>query len=234
MTAVVDTGSDLRLAVLVPAYQAAATIQDVVRDALRRVECVLVLDDGSTDETAERARSVGAEVVRHEVNRGKGAALVSGMRRLKDLGFTHALSMDADRQHLGSEIPKLVAAAREDPRALVVGARTTAGKPVAAMNLLANRVANLAVRMAAGIAVDDTQSGFRVYPIAATLALPTSGPRFEYESGILVRAARAGIPLRWVPVDVYYPPIAERLSHYRKVLDTLRIVREMLPLLTRR
>ena len=223
-----------RLAALIPAYQAASTIQRVVQDASQQVEFVLVVDDGSTDDTAARARTGGAEVVRHTVNAGKGAALVTGMARLQSLGFTHALTMDADGQHLGTEIPKLAAAVRTDPDALIIGARTIGDQSVASVNLLGNRVANRAVRAATGITLDDTQSGFRVYPIAATLSLPRRGTRFEYETGVLVRAARAGIAIRSVPVDVYYPPVAERRTHYRKVLDTLRVIREMLPLLVRR
>ena len=223
-----------RIAVLIPAYEAAATVGAVVADAWTAGLPILVVDDGSRDDTAARARTAGAEVVRHDANRGKGAALLTGMRRLAEQGFTHALTMDADGQHLGRTIPVLLAEVARDPTALVVGARAIGAQAVAAANLLGNRVANLAVRAAAGRVVDDTQSGLRVYPLATVLPLPVSGLHFEYETTVLVHAARAGIPLRSVMVDVYYPPIPLRRSHYRKVLDTLRIIRAMLPLLLRR
>lgn len=223
----------LRVAVLIPAYQSAATIAPVIADARCHVDTVVVVDDGSTDATAERARLAGAEVVRHERNRGKGAALVSGMRHLAGRGFTHALSMDADGQHLGSEIPTLLAATRADPAAIVIGVRAIGSQEVAAVNLFGNRFANAAIRLAAGADVGDTQSGFRVYPLASVLTLPIDGERFEYESAIIIRAVRAGIPVRSVTVAVYYPPIAERRTHYRKVVDTLRIIRAVAPLLIR-
>ena len=224
---------DVRAAVLIPAYQCAATIAPVVSDARAHLTPVVVVDDGSDDGTAERARLAGAEVLRHERNGGKGAALLTGMRHLATRGFTHALTMDGDGQHLGGEIPALLAEARIDPTAIVVGTRAIGGQEVAAANLFGNRFANLAVRIAAGVNVGDTQSGFRMYPIASTLALPVDGERFEYETTVIIRAARAAIPIRSVVVRVYYPPIAERRSHYRKVVDTLRIRRAVAPLIVR-
>lgn len=222
-----------RTAILVPAYQCAATIAAVITDARAHLQSIVVVDDGSDDATAERARLAGAEVLRHERNRGKGAALLTGMRHLAARGFTHVLTMDGDGQHLGGEIPPLLAAARADPTAIVIGVRRIEGQHVAAANLFGNRFANAAIALAAGRAVSDTQSGFRVYPLAAVLALPVDGERFEYESTVIIRAARAGIAVISVPVAVYYPPIAERRTHYRKVVDTLRIIRAVAPLLLR-
>ncbi len=223
----------VRAGAVIPAYEAAATIERVVADARRQLDRVVVVDDGSEDATAERARLAGAEVLRHPANRGKGAALQTGMRHLAAHGFTHALSMDADGQHLAREIPKLLAVAAEEPTALVIGVRTIGTQSVDGLKLFGNRFANLCVSFAAGTDIADTQSGFRVYPLAAVLALPVPGERFEYESTVAIYAARAGVPLRSVAVDVYYPPIAERHSHYRKVADTLRIIRAVAPLLLR-
>jgi hypothetical protein len=84
------------------------------------------------------------------------------------------------------------------------------------------------------VPLPDTQSGFRVYPLATMLRLPQQGEHFEYESTSIIFAARARVPIRSIPVDVYYPPVAERRSHYRKVVDTLRIIRAVAPLLLRR
>jgi glycosyltransferase involved in cell wall biosynthesis len=225
--------TSLRVAVLIPGYQCAATIAPVIADAHRFLDTVVVVDDGSDDGTAERARLAGAEVLRHDRNRGKGASLLTGMRHLADRGFTHALTMDADGQHLGGEIPTLLAAARADPTAIVIGVRTIGSQEVAAVNLFGNRFANAAIRVAAGADVGDTQSGFRIYPLASVLVLPVVGERFEYESTVIIRAVRAGIPVRSVSVAVYYPPIAERRTHYRKIVDTLRIIRAVAPLLLR-
>lgn len=229
-----DEAEPFRPAVLIPCYDGAATIAAVVAGARAHLEHVLVVDDGSRDDTAERARLAGAEVIRQSSNCGKGAALVTGMRQLASAGFTHALSMDGDGQHLGSEIPTLLAAARANPAAIVIGARMIGDQAVAATNLFGNWFANRAAEIAAGVPLGDTQSGFRVYPLSAVLALPIDGDRFEYETTVIIRAARAGMPIRSTPTRVYYPPVAERRSHYRKVEDTLRIIRAVAPLLWRR
>ena len=221
-------------AILIPAYQCAATIGPVVGGARAHGLPILVVDDGSSDDTGARARAEGADVVRHSMNHGKGAALVTGMRELAARGFTHALTMDGDGQHLPHEIPTLLNAAAEAPTAIVIGVRRRGSQAVAGINLFGNRFANLCVRSAAGVPLPDTQSGFRVYPLATMLHLPTQGRHFEYESSSIIHAARADVPIHSLPVDVYYPPIAERRSHYRKVVDTLRIIRVVAPLLVRR
>jgi glycosyltransferase involved in cell wall biosynthesis len=215
----------LHVAALIPAYQAAATVGGVVRGVLDRVPQVVVVDDGSTDATAAAARDAGAAVVRHAANRGKGAALVTGLAHLAAAGATHALTLDADGQHLPSEIPKLLAATARAPRALVVGVRMKEGHEIRGINRFGNWVADRLMTAIAGTALPDTQSGFRVYPIAATLALGARGSRFDFETEILLRAARAGVPLEGVPVGVHYPPVAERVSHFRPWVDTARIVR---------
>jgi glycosyltransferase involved in cell wall biosynthesis len=223
-----------RAAVLIPAYDCAATIGPLVAGARAQDLPVLVVDDGSGDDTAAAARAAGAEVVAHARNRGKGAALVTGMRALAAHGFTHALSMDGDGQHLPREIPALLGAAAECPQAIVIGVRRRGDQRVAGINLFGNRFANVCVQRAAGVPLADTQSGFRVYPIATMLRLRVQGTHFDYESSAIIHAARADVPIRSLPVDVYYPPIEERHSHYRKVVDTLRIIRVVAPFLVRR
>lgn len=226
--------SVFRPALLVPAYDCAGTLGAVLTDARVHDLPMLVVDDGSSDDTVTVAHAAGADVLRHPINRGKGAALVTGMRALAGRGFTHALTMDGDGQHLPREIPRLLSAASADPSAIVIGVRRRGNQKVAGINLFGNRFANRCVRRAAGVPLPDTQSGFRVYPIGTMLRLPKQGEHFEYESTSLIFAARAHVPIRSVDVDVYYPPIAERRSHYRKVVDTLRIIRAVAPLLLRR
>jgi glycosyltransferase involved in cell wall biosynthesis len=217
---------------LVPALDAAETIGDVVRGSLRRLDCVVVVDDGSGDATAAEARAAGAELVSHGENFGKGAALVSGLRYLLERGFTHAISLDADGQHLPDEIPQLVEESEAHPEAIVCGARQIEAD-VAPIKRFGNEFANLWVRIATGRDLGDTQCGFRVYPIAATLGLGSTGQRFDFETEVLIRAVRAGIDVRSVPIRVYYPPPDVRISHYDTVRDTVRIIEAVVGLILR-
>ncbi len=216
------------IAALVPAYQAAATIAEVVRTTQAVLPRVLVVDDGSADDTAARAGAAGADVVRLPVNQGKGAALTAGLRRLAAAGVARALTLDADGQHLPDQIPVLLAASDEAPGAIVVGVRRKAGQEIRRINLIGNAIADFFMRRIAGRSLPDTQSGFRVYPVAATLALGTQGTRYDFETEVLLRAARRGMDVRGVEVAVYYPPVAERVSHYRPWVDTWRIIRTVL------
>ena len=221
------------VAALIPAYQAAATIGEVVAGARRYITRVLVVDDGSTDDTAGRAAAAGAEVVRHAANAGKGAALATGLRALAADGVGRAVTLDADGQHLPAEIPALLAASDAAPQAIVVGARRKAAHTIARLNRLGNWIADGVLRAIARRPLPDTQSGFRVYPVGATLARGVRGRHYDFETEVLLRAARRGIPLVGVPVDVHYPPVAQRVSHFRPGRDTLRIVETVLRVLAR-
>lgn len=217
---------------LIPALDCAPTIAAVVAGCLEHVDRVMVVDDGSADATAENARAAGAEVLSHGGNLGKGSALRSGLHLLAERGISHAISLDGDGQHLPAEIPGLVAESSAHPAALVLG-RRPADREAAAINRFGNDFANRWVRIATGRTLGDTQCGMRVYPIAATLALAPIGRRFDFETEILIRAARAGMEIRSVPVRVYNPPPELRHSHYDKLWDTVRIIEMVVGLMLR-
>jgi glycosyltransferase involved in cell wall biosynthesis len=224
---------DHSVAVLIPALNCAGTIADVVAGARRLVDRVLVVSDGSVDATAERAAAAGAQVVRHETTRGKGAALQTGLHLLAQRGFERVLTMDGDGQHLSDQIPLLLEASHAEPTALILGARRVEAGATTPLRLFGNRFANRWVEIACGQTLPDTQSGFRIYPLRATLALGVRATHFAFETEVLIRAARAGMSIRSVPVTAYYPPVAERVSHFRPFLDTVRIIFVVLGLIFR-
>ena len=219
-----------RVAVLIPGYDVELTVAEVVRGSLAFVEKVLVVDDGSSDGTARVAESAGAQVLRHDRNLGKGAALQSGMRRLQELGFTHAFTVDGDGQHLPAEIPVLLEACVESREAIFIGKRRREeGQEVAGIRQFGNEFANWWVSRAAGRQLPDTQSGFRIYPLEPTLGLGATRQHYDFESEILILAARRGVEIRSREVRVFYPPPDELISHYAPWLDTIRIIRIVAP-----
>jgi glycosyltransferase involved in cell wall biosynthesis len=219
-------GSTGSICVLIPTYENERTVGDVVRRALLAAGEVIVIDDGSTDGTAGILRSIGGiEVITHAPNRGKGAALRSGFRRALERGHEWAITLDADGQHDPAEIPRLLDAIREGPRAIIIGARgmKAGGAPLRCRAGLA--LSNALVRVLAGLGLPDSQSGFRAYPLREVLALGIRTGGFELEVEVILKAAWAGLEVRHVPVSVRYPGRrGERASHFRPVRDTIRIL----------
>ena len=220
-----NSSSSYRLCIIIPTYNNAGTIRQVVDDACRICADVIVVNDGSTDDTSEILTTLPSTttVVSYAKNKGKGHALVEGFRKAKELGFTHAVTMDADGQHFADDIPLLVKAMKKNPDAIIVGSRNLTEENMPPQNTFANRFSNFWFRLQTGIDLPDTQSGFRLYPLASLKGLSLITSRYEAELELMVFAAWAGVSVLSVPVRVYYPPAEERVSHFRPVYDFFRI-----------
>ncbi|HEU4408708.1 MAG TPA: glycosyltransferase family 2 protein [Polyangiaceae bacterium] len=210
----------MRRIAAVPAFQAARTLEPVVRGLREGFDEVWVVDDGSTDGTAEVALAAGARLLRHDKNRGKGAALRTALRRAAEEGVDALVTVDADGQHPPAEAVKLDRAVA-DRGALVIGVRNWHVTDVPTRSLGANESAAWWFTVLTGRPFSDTQCGLRRYPVAAVLALDPRGERYAFEADALLRATFAGLKVVEVPVRVDYPP--DRSTAFLPVRDVTRI-----------
>jgi glycosyltransferase involved in cell wall biosynthesis len=216
----------VKVGAAIPAFQAAATVADVVRRTRDVLPDVLVVDDGSSDGTAEAARAAGAEVLSHAANRGKGAALVTAFQALFGRGRDAVVTLDADGQHLPEEIPRLLEAARGGAD-LVLGTRDHLFAEMVGARRMANRLSSWAISLAAGRPLADVQTGFRLYTRRLIEATGFPEARFDAESAVVVRAARGGFAIATVPVRLGFAD-GRTTSHYRPLVDSLRIARSVM------
>ncbi len=200
---------------LVPAYQAAETVEPVVRGILRHVPRVLVVDDGSTDETAIRALEAGAEVVSLPENSGKGSAIRAGLARLLSSEVSHVAFLDGDGQHDPEDLPKLLAAAREGD-VFVIGSRMARPEETPAVRYHTNEIGSRILSRMTGREVEDGQSGYRVIAADLLRRLRLNARGYLIETEILLKAAPFVERFRHVPVRAIYGGP----SHYRPFVDT--------------
>jgi glycosyltransferase involved in cell wall biosynthesis len=191
-------------AVVIPCYNEAATIAAVVVEVRAQLPTVIVVDDGSTDGTARAAVAAGAEVIRHECNRGKGAALTGGLRRARELGFAWALVMDGDGQHAPADIPRLLAKAEQSEAALVIGNRMHSSSQMPWLRRVVNRWMSRRLSCRARMELPDTQCGFRLMRLDVWAALRLETTHFEIESEALLAFIRTGHSVEFVPIQVIY------------------------------
>lgn len=214
-----------RFCVLVPVYNHGLTVGLVVR-AARAHFPVIVVNDGSTDQTAAAlAVEADLEVVHLPENRGKGAALEAGFARADALGYTHAITIDADGQHPVGDIPRLADASRRQPEALIIGVRDLQRAGAPWPRRFSNALSTFWFRIETGVDLADTQCGFRSYPLATIRRLRIRAPRYAWELEIMVRASWAGIPLISQTVGVDYSAPTSRMSHFHPVRDFFQIAR---------
>lgn len=215
---------DRRICVVIPVYNNAGTVAHVVTSAAQYCDDIIVVDDGSTDGTTEALQALsGITLVGYANNRGKGYALQTGFRRAQQMGFAYAITMDADGQHYASDIATLVEANAKHGGALIIGQRRMEGVERSGGSSFANKFSNFWFCVQTLRYLPDTQTGFRLYPLHHLHGLRLLTARYEAELELLVLAAWHGVEIVSVPINVYYPPREERVSHFRPGPDFARI-----------
>jgi glycosyltransferase involved in cell wall biosynthesis len=215
-----------RACAVVPSYQVSRRVLEVVRElraTIPELGDIVVVDDGSTDDTRRWALDAKATVLSHSKNLGKGAALRTGLRHAATWGFDVALTVDADGQHPASSARTVLLAA-DDPGALVLGVRDLVLANAPRANQRSNRISNFFLSAFSGRRILDTQCGLRRYPVARTLGLAPQADGYAFESEVLLRAIAAHVPIVEVPVPVVYPDESMRITHFDSVKDPARIV----------
>ena len=204
---------------VIPCFNEAPHIEALVAEVRGYLPNIVVVDDGSTDGTAGKAKAAGAEVIRLGRNSGKGAALRAGWRQARQQGFTWALTMDGDGQHAPEDIPKFLARAEKNAAALVVGDRMGNAAAMPWLRRQVNRWMTRRLSALAGVHLTDSQCGFRLAHLETLMRLPLSARRFEIESETLLTFLAAGLRVEFVPIRVIYE--SER-SNICPVKDTWR------------
>jgi len=213
-----------KAAVLVPTYNNAKTLESVIRDVLSYTSHVIVVNDGSTDETADILDTFPQiQRVDYTPNRGKGIALRRGFRYAVEQGYDYVITIDADGQHFASDLPVMLEKLETERKAIVIGARNLQQENMPGKNTFANKFSNFWFYVETGLKGPDTQSGYRLYPVYAMRKMRFWCTKYEFEIEVLVRSAWKGIKIDWAPIKVYYPPAEERVSHFRPFRDFSRI-----------
>lgn len=215
----------LRTCVVIPTYNNAGTLRDVIERTLKQCEDVFVVDDGSTDGTHEilQVFSSRIRIVSHPRNLGKGKALKSGLELARKEGFRYAVTLDSDGQHYPEDLPLFAKAIAENFGSLIIGRRPLEGVERSGGSSFANKFANFWFHVQTWVKVEDTQSGFRAYPLRKIKGLRLLTSRYEAELELLVLSCWHGVRLMELPINVYYPSREERVSHFRPAYDFARI-----------
>jgi len=207
----------MSICVVIPVYNSPYIIE-VIEDVLAYGYRVVVVDDGSDDRVTVDGLDV--ELLTHSENMGKGAAILSGAKKAKELGYDFFITMDADKQHLSSEISKLLDANKKS--AIVIGNRNFEDENVPNSSKFGREFSNFWVNLETFRKFGDTQSGFRLYPISI-LDLAITNKRFDFEIEVIVLHCYSGGETIDVDVECYYPPKEERISHFNKIKDNMRL-----------
>ena len=217
-----DQANSLKCCVIIPTYNNQNTLKRVVDGVLKITDKVIIVNDGSTDDTKSiLAQYKDVEQIHFEKNRGKGFALRKGFQKAFDLDYSHAITIDSDGQHYPEDILLFLEFMKDQPETLVIGSRNMNQEGVPNKSSFGNKFSNFWFWFETGISLKDTQSGFRLYPIKK---MPKSWftKKFEFEIEVIVRSAWKGIDVCNIPIQIKYDP-EERVSHFRPFKDFSRI-----------
>lgn len=208
--------------VIVPTYNNQKTLKRVLDSILDFTSNVIIVNDGSTDETSEILKQYSQLTqIHHPKNLGKGRALRNGFRKAIELNFEYAITIDSDGQHFASDIPIFIEEIQKEPNSLLIGSRNMTQENVPKKSSFGNKFSNFWFKFETGIVLEDTQSGFRLYPLKL-IPKRFYTNKFEFEIEVIVRSAWKGIVVKNIPIQILYDP-AERVSHFRPFRDFTRI-----------
>jgi glycosyltransferase involved in cell wall biosynthesis len=219
-----EKADDLKVCVIIPTYNNAATLAAVIEDVALYSNHIIVVNDGSTDNTVDIVRNYPAvQFISYADNVGKGWALRKAFAFAMEKGYKYAIAIDSDGQHFAEDIPTFINKLAEEPNAIIIGARNMDQASVPGGSSFGNKFSNFWFKAETGITSPDTQSGYRLYPLQPLKNMRFITRKYEFEIEVLVRAAWKGVQVVSVPVTVYYAPKEERISHFRPYKDFFRI-----------
>ncbi len=213
----------LKVLVLIPSYNNAPKLKAVLNDVLGYTSSVLVVNDGSSDETPQILEDYPQiEILHHQENQGKGVALKTGIDWALENAYDYLISIDSDGQHLAKDLGAFLDKIEEEPGAMIVGARNMeSADGVPGGSSFGHKFSNFWFKLETGVSLPDTQSGYRLYPLSHFKKMRFITTRYEFEIESIVRLSWKGVPMLWVPIEVKYPD--DRITHFRKFWDFFRI-----------
>lgn len=213
-----------KVCILIPTFNNAGTLKDVITDVLRFTDNVIVVNDGSTDVTSDiLLKFPQLQTISYKKNKGKGFALKTGFKKAIEEGFDYAITIDSDGQHSADDLPAFAEKLKTEPEAIIIGSRNMDKAGIPGKSSFGMKFSNFWFLVETGIRHPDTQSGFRLYPLKFIEPKKFLTRKFEFEIEIIVRLAWKGVKVTSVPVEVHYQNKEERISHFRPFIDFTRI-----------
>jgi glycosyltransferase involved in cell wall biosynthesis len=213
-----------KVAVLIPTYNNEQTLGSVIRSVQEYSQDVIVVNDGSTDSTAELLQQFhGIDLISYTPNKGKGFALRKGFQRAIELEYNYVITIDSDGQHFAEDLPKFLHALSDHPAAIIMGVRNMQQAGIPGKSSFGHKFSNFWFWVETGIKMNDTQSGYRLYPVRLLSNTNFITRKFEFEIEVMVRSVWKGVAMAEVPVKVFYAPKENRVSHFRPFQDFTRI-----------
>ncbi len=210
-----------KFSLVIPAYNESRTISNLLEVASQFIQAIIVVNDGSNDDTGYLAARQNVTVTSHNQNQGKGAALASGFEKAQKLGTTHVITMDGDGQHDPAEIPRFIEASHKFPDNIIMGARIYDSNQTPIARRCINAIANFFLSWSTGTPLLDSQSAYRLYPIQVLkqIKAPTnSASNFKFDNEVLIEAARLGVNFTFIPIHAIYPKYG-RESYGQPIID---------------
>ena len=215
---------DLKCCIIIPTYNNDKTLERIILDALEYTDDVICVNDGATDQTPDILNRIKSLcVIKIPDNKGKGYALRLGFHHAIKQGFRYAITIDSDGQHYADDLPKFLDKIEQEPDSVIIGSRNMEHESVPGTSTFGHKFSIFWFRVETGLKMPDVQSGYRLYPLEKIEGMRFWGRKYEFEIEVLVRLAWKDVNITSVPVKVHYAPKGERVSHFRKFQDFMRV-----------